>query len=152
MNLRDQIGSIVATLQVENEQGAIVAPTFVYGRKSEVNISVDNIPGPYVILIEPDQFGFYLPPGSGSLRDTHNVFIQFVDGIVMGENADYRHPVVVAMKRLAAQFIYALAKSEVFQDFGPNIPGMLVVDTYDRNVAGIELNIGQLTDIYPIPC
>lgn len=144
MNLREQIGSIALDLTG--------SPNFVYGRKSEINISGDNAVFPAVILIEPDQFGFNLNPTTGAVRDSYNVFIQFVDQVDMGEDANYRHPVVENMRTLCAEFLQKLSASEIFQDVNPNVPGVLVVDAYDVNVAGIEINLTQLTDIQPRSC
>lgn len=144
MNLREQIGTIAMALTGN--------PTFVYGRKSEINCSGDNFEFPAVVLIEPDQFGFSLNPNTGNVKDTYNVFIQFIDKIVPGEDANYRHPVVEAMRTLCAEFILKLSEADIFLDINANIPGVLVVDEYDVNVAGIEINIAQLTDIYPRPC
>lgn len=146
MNLRDQIGSIA--------MGLTGNPLFVYGRKSEVNVIMDNAPKQTaVVLIEPDQFGFNVNPVNGVVRDTYNVFIQFIKVVdPMGEDANYRHPVVEEMRTLCAEFLQALSQTDLFQDLNPNIPGVLVVDAYDLNVAGIEINLAQLTDIYPRPC
>lgn len=145
MDLRQQIGAIV--------MGLTGNPTFVYGRKSEVNVSGDNLSFPAVVLIEPDQFGFNLNQTTGVVRDTYNVFIQFIDVVdPLGEDANYRHPVVEAMRTLCAEFIQELSNADIFQDLNTNIPGVLVVDTYDVNVAGIEINLAQLTDVYPRPC
>lgn len=144
MDLREQIGVIA--------MGLTGSPNFIYGRKSDVNISGDNARLPAVVLIEPDQFGFTLNPNTGNIKDTYNVFIQFIDQIEMGEDTNYRHPTVEAMRTLCAEFILALSQADVFQDLNTNIPGVLVVDEYDVNVAGIEINLAQLTDIYPRPC
>ena len=145
MNLRDQIGSIV--------MGLTGNPQFVYGRKSEVNVIMDNYGKPAVVLIEPDQFGFNVNAITGSVRDTYNVFIQFIDVVdPMGEDANYRHPVVEAMRTLCAEFLQELSQTDIFQDINTNVPGVLIVDRYDLNVAGIEINLAQLTDIQPRPC
>lgn len=144
MNLREQIGSIA--------QGLSSSPAFYYGRKSEINVQGDNMVLPAVILIEPDQFGFNLSPSTGAIKDTYNVFIQFVDQVDAMEDANYRHPVVEAMRTLCAEFLRELSDADIFLDLNTNIPGVLVVDTYDVNVAGIEINLANLTDIQPRPC
>lgn len=126
-------------------------PGFYYGRKSEINITGDNAKLPAVILIEPDQFGFNISP-TGAIKDTYNVFIQFVDQVDAIEDANYRHPTVESMRTLCAEFIRELSEADIFLDFNQNIPGVLVVDMYDVNVAGIEINLAQLTDIQPRPC
>jgi hypothetical protein len=144
VNLREQIGSIAMSLTG--------SPAFYYGRKSEINVQGDDMILPAVILIEPDQFGFSISPYSGAVKDTYNVFIQFVDQVTMGEDANYRHPVVEAMRTLCAEFILKLSEADIFEDLNTNIPGVLVVDTYDVNVAGIEINLARLTDLSPRPC
>ena len=144
MNLREQIGSIVL--------GLTGNPNFMYGRKSEINIQGDNSRFPAVILIEPDQFGFNLNAATGTVRDTYNVFIQFVDQIDAIEDANYRHPTVESMRTLCAEFLQELSAADIFNDLNTNIPGVLVVDSYDVNVAGIEINLASLTDIQPRPC
>jgi hypothetical protein len=127
-------------------------PHFAYGRKSEINVQGDNLTFPAVILIEPDQFGFNISASTGAVKDTYNVFIQFVDQVEALEDANYRHPVVESMRSLCAEFILALSDADIFQDLNTNIPGVLVVDSYDVNVAGIEINLANLTDIQPRPC
>lgn len=145
MDLREQIGVIV--------MGLTGSPQFVYARKSEANVILDNSASTAVILIEPDQFGFNIDPTTGMVRDAYNVFIQFVKVVdPMDEDANYRHPVVEEMRTLCAEFLQKLSQADIFRDLNPNIPGVLIVDEYDLNVAGIEINLAQLTDIYPRPC
>lgn len=161
MDLREQIADIVSDLIYiplqgeKNRDGTLKiaeAPNFLYGRKPEINVQGDNARFPAIILIEPDQFGFKFDSLTGNVQDRANVFIQFVNEIDEIEDANYRHPVVMKMKRLAIDFIQQLNRADIFEDLNPNIPGILVVDSYDVNVAGLELNFAQLTDIYPAEC
>ena len=152
MDLRSQIGAIALQLTYTDKNGTTRNPNFLYGKKAEINVQGDNARFPAVILIEPDQFGFSIQPTTGAVRDSYNVFIQFVDQVDMGEDANYRHPVVEDMRTLCAQFLRKLSDTDIFQDLNINIPGILVVDAYDVNVAGIEINLAQLIDIYPRPC
>lgn len=148
MDLRAEISNLVAQLSTE--------PGFLYGRKSEINIQGDDAillqTVGCVALIEPDQLGFTLDPVTGGLRDNYNTFIQFIIQNDTGEQANYRHPYVQRMRNMAAEFIGLLNDSELFDALNTNIPGYLVVDAYDFNVCGIEINLTQLTDLQPRLC
>lgn len=145
MSLKSDIAEIVATLPG--------TPAFRYSRRSEENINGDNAPYPAVILIEPDQGGFNIQGMSGLARDRNNTFIQFLDKTVMGDQALDRETVVDAMKTLAVQFIQALNNSNKWQDIAETgYNWVLLVDYYDVNTAGIELNISQLINREPRPC
>lgn len=145
MNLKSQIQSIVSQLPG--------SPSFYYGREHEANVEVDNIQFPVVVLIEPDQMGFNLNTTNGNVRDTYNIFIQFIDRMEdISQDANYRNTTVEAMRTLAAKFLQLLSNSDLFADVNPNVNGVLLVDYYDANSQGIEINLTQLTDIYPRPC
>lgn len=142
MNLRQQIADIAF----------LTGATFRYGRRYDENINADNGTFPAIVLLEPDQMGFYVDVMTGASYDRYNVFIQFIDKIEMGQQASARDQVVENMRTLAATFIARLNESNEFQAFNAIINGVLMVDTYDANVAGIEINITGLTDTYPRPC
>lgn len=147
MNLEEQFRELVERMSPQ--------PVFLYGRKHEINVSADNAAFAEtgaIVLIEPDQMGFFKARATGTVRDRYNIFVQFIKPVVMGEDANYRSPTVEAMRTLAAKFIDLLDQSDIFGDLPENLPGFLLVDYYDANVAGIEINIAQLTDIYPRPC
>lgn len=146
MNLRSQIESIVSTIDV----GYDVA--FRYATKYDENIKGDNQAYPAIVMLEPDQFGFRLSPQNGAIHDRTNTFFQIVDRRAeIAEMADYRESTLEAMRTLAARFIQALDDSNKFEPFTENIPGILIAETYDANVCGIEINI-NLTEKQPRPC
>ncbi|MDF3076136.1 MAG: hypothetical protein K0S09_25 [Sphingobacteriaceae bacterium] len=149
MNLKTQISAIVATMR----SGVLLEDTteqpiyFRYGRKSDENINGDNESYPAVVLLEPDQMGFKVS-SMGQIYDRYNLFLQFIDQEVMGEQASERESKIEAMRSLAAQFIFLLNKENAFNDISESVPGVTVIDTYDVNVVGIEINI-SLTDTQP---
>lgn len=143
MNLRNKIETIAGSLGVG----------FRYGTKYDENINADNGIFPAIILLESDNGGFNVQPMLGNVRDQDNVFLQFIDIIRMGEQADYRESTIEDMKTLAVRFINALNNTNQFQDIPENaIKWVKIADVYDANVAGIELNIPLLTDMQPRPC
>lgn len=136
MTIYDYISQIALTL----------SPNFYYGRKSDINIKGDNSAFPAIILIEPDDIGFTFNTGSGNIRDVDSVFIQFVDKVEMGQQAGERLSTIQAMRILAAQFVDQVVNhhdiklmTATAQEF--YVRGTLIVDYYDVNVAGIEINL-----------
>lgn len=152
MNLKSVIASIVAELVYFNSDDEIVQVTFQYGRKMDNNINADNDTFPAVYLIEPDMPGFRVKQVDGNVADRWNVFIQFLTLMApeMGQQAAYREAAVEQMRTLAAQFLYRLSKSDYFEDITETIPAVLLVDYYDVNVTGIEINLASLTALQPI--
>lgn len=151
MNLRSQIESLV--LQLTGHENVYESPSFYYGREHEANVFADDVKFPLVVLIEPDQMGFNVNTTTGTIRDTYNVFIQFIDRKEdISQDANYRHETVEAMRTMAADFLRLLSNSDYFFDVNPNVNGVLLVDYYDANTQGIEINLTQLTDIYTRPC
>ncbi len=141
MNLRTQIESIAS--QLPNV-------AFRYGRRYDENINGDNESYPAIVLLEPDQFGFRVSTSNGQMYDRYNIFIQFIkNGVEVGEQASARESIVEEMRSLAAQFIVKLNSANIFKDIPENIPGVLIVEAYDANVCGIEINISNLTDTQP---
>lgn len=145
MNLKANIEAIV---------NAMTGPTtFRYGTKHDENINGDSGDYPAIVLLEPESGGFDVQPMNGSARDVENTFIQFIDQIVMGEQADNREQVIEAQKSTAVAFIQALNNSNLFQDIAQNGYRWVVIrDYYDANVAGIELNIPNLITKEIRPC
>jgi hypothetical protein len=144
MTIKERIQYIAGTLVGE--------ANFYYGRKSDINIIGDDASFPAICLIEPDDIGLVFSNISGNLNDYDTCFIQFIDQVVMGEQAKDRLPVVDTMRTLAARFIDAVINDtemslrttgDTYQ-----IRGTLIVDQYDVNVAGIELQI-PLGLVYP---
>ncbi len=126
--------------------------SFYYGRRSEANDAGDTLQFPAIILVEPDTGGLSRDPNMGRIKQARDIFIQFMDIIPMGEDANERHPAVMAMGDAAAKFVQALERTDLFQDLPSYLPMYLKVDTYDVNVAGWELNIPRLTPLTATPC
>lgn len=146
MRLDEQIAQVVSQMQKP--------PAFRYGRKADENINADNGAFPAIVLIEPDQFAFRVAPMNGSIYDRNNIFLQFLDKtpVGMGEQANNRKATIEAMKVLCVEFLRELNASNLFSSFNENVPGVPIIDYYDANVCGIEINIAQLTDTQPRPC
>lgn len=143
MDLREIVQNIVSELST--------APSFLYGRKSEINYSADNVAQTFVALIEPET-GAFQRSSIGTLRDAYDTFIQFVGQIDPGEHADYRHPMIQQQMSIAKEFIRALDRSDYFLDLNANIPFVIIVDNYDLNVAGVEINLARLASLQPLDC
>lgn len=126
--------------------------TFYYGRRSEANYAGDALTFPAVVLVEPDTGGLSRDPNMGRIHQSRDLFIQFLDKVPMGEHAEERHPVVMAMSAAAADFVQELDRSDIFRDLPSYLPMFLIVDRYDVNAAGWELNIPRLTPNAPGPC
>ncbi len=134
-----------------------LTPNFYYGRKSDINIQADNFAFPAICLIEPDDIGFVFDTLTGNIKDTDNCFIQFIDIHEMGNQAPDRLTAINTMRGLAAQFVNLVANDDgvdsiefVTQNGVINVRGTLIVDGYDANVVGIEINL-PLRLTYPLP-
>ncbi len=155
MNIRDVIALIVSQLEYI-PPGSSVEPepvAFAYGRKYDQNINADNQSFPVVCLIEPDMPGFRVKALDGNVADRYNLFIQFLDKAgegEIGQQASYREATVEAMRTLAAQFLYRLSASDYFEDITETVQAVLLVDVYDVNVTGIEINLPNLTALQPL--
>lgn len=153
MNIRDKIGSIVATLD---------GVSFKYARKSEYNISADDIVFPNALFIEPDSFGLSVSGGQfGTLKPYTNIFIQFVTRMPnqeeptkdeIGRDANYRNAMIEEMKDLAKQFIYKVMNDDDFETIVNDIQMIPVIEAYDANCFGVEVNIAKLIHAFPLPC
>lgn len=134
MSIKERIQELVLTF----------SPNFYYGRKSDINIQGDNASFPAIILIEPDEIGFSVSTDYGTIKDTETCFVQFVDIVTMGEQAIDRVQVINDMRLLAATFVNSILSDPIIelQQAGTiGIKGVLVVDKYDVNVAGIEIQL-----------
>lgn len=136
------------------------APYFNYARKSEANIIFDDEPNTdgtgedrsipiedrktAVLLIEPDSFGWINDPVTGEINEYYDVHIQFVQQFEMGLMADMREPVIKYLKGLAKEFIYSMLNDEAFELYTTNIPAVPIIDYYDANLVGVEINIARL--------
>ena len=152
MNIRDKIGSIVATLD---------GVSFNYARKSEHNVDADNIAFPNALFIEPDSFGFTPSIVSGNLKEYTNIFIQFTTRMPnqddpvkdeIGRDANYRNAMIEEMRDLARQFVQIILSDEDFENIINDMPMIPVIEAYDANVFGVELQIPKLIHTFPLPC
>lgn len=153
MNIRDAIEQLVSELEYYREGESYTTPVgFGYGRKYDNNINADNDTFPRVYLIEPDMPGFRVKALDGNVNDRWNIFLQFLtlDAPEMAQQADYRYDAVEDMRSLAAQFLYRLSLSDLFEDITEIVPAVLLVDYLDANVTGIEINLANLTALQPI--
>lgn len=146
MTLDEKIAQVVSKMQTP-------IPAFRYGRKQDENINGDNAAYPAIVLLEPDQPGFRISPSNGQIFERNNVFIQFLDitPTGMGEQANNRKSTINAMKLKAAEFLLRLNDSNLFSAFAEVVPGVAIIEYYDANVCGIEINIAGLTDTQPLP-
>lgn len=151
MNIRDKIGSIALTL----------VDSYSYARKSEQNINADRIVFPNILFIEPDSFGFTPSLVSGNLRSYTNIFVQFTTRMPdqedpvkdeIGRDANYRNAMIEEMRTLAAQFVQKILRDDDFENFVNDMPMIPVIEAYDANVFGVELQIPKLIHTFPLPC
>jgi hypothetical protein len=152
MNIKQAIESIVNELiYIPFGSDEPVPVAFGYGRKYDNNINADNDSFPRVYLIEPDMPGFRVKAIDGNVADRYNLFLQFLilQAPEMGQQAEYRYDSVEEMRTLAAQFLYRLSESDLFEDITETVPAVLLVDYLDANVTGIEINLAQLTSLQP---
>ncbi|WP_207425989.1 hypothetical protein [Pedobacter sp. SYSU D00535] len=135
MNLVNAIQSIVATLTGE--------PHFTYQGKFEHNVKGDDkdYSTANVNLLELEQIGFKKNSSAGGLRDRFPIFIEFVKQVDQNLTAEERRPVIEEMRLLAAEFILAVDESDLFEELPETISGVVVIDRYDVNVAGVEINL-----------
>jgi len=132
-----------------------ITDNFYYGRKSDINIQADDFAFPAICLIEPDEIGFTVDTNVGNINDWDNVFIQFINKREMGNQASDRITAVNEQRDVAALFVDKVINhpdiSVQLQGSKLKVPGVLIVDTYDANVVGIEINL-VLSLTYPRGC
>lgn len=156
MNIRDKIGSLIAAMSTVEEP-----ISFAYARKSEYNITADDLVFPNALFIEPDSFGWVVSPSNGTLKPYTNIFVQFVTRMPdqefptkdeIGRDANYRNGMIEEMKAKAEQFIYLIMNDEAFENVSNDIPAIPVIEAYDANTFGVEINIAKLIHTFPLPC
>lgn len=141
-NLKDRIGTIVLSLGV----------TYQYLRKSEENVSADNHSFPAIVFIEPDQGG-WKNNQQGTIKRFTNCFFQFITLYEdMGDNATQRDGSIEEMKILAERFIQRIISSDDFEVVTTDINFVTIIEKYDANVVGVEINIPKLIYTEPTPC
>lgn len=142
-NLKDHIGLIVT-----NQLGV----AYRYLRKSEENVAGDYSDYPAIVFIEPDQGG-WANNQQGTIKRFTNCFFQFiVDYKDMGDNATQRDDKIESMKVLAERFINRIINDDDFEVNVADFNFITIVEKYDSNVVGIELNIPKLIYTQPTPC
>lgn len=125
--------------------------SYVYGRQNDVNIEGDNQPSPMVACIYPDQQFLNLSGLTGNTYDGYNLFIRFVEKLDnIAEQSPYYDAAVNRQKLAAANFIYRLSTDDIFQDLRTPIPIVAVIEAYDGNWFGVEINLINLQTIYPL--
>jgi len=153
MNIRDKIGNLALNLDG--------VASFNYARKSEQNVSADDLCFPNILFIEPDSFGFIPSIVSGTLKSYTNIFIQFTTRMPysndehkdeIGRDANYRNAMIEEMKTLAAEFVQLILRDEAFENVVNDMPMIPVIEAYDANVFGVELQIPKLIHAFPLPC
>jgi hypothetical protein len=126
-----------------SEIAAQLGLAFLYRRRYEANISLDNIQLPCMVFLEPDEFNFTIQPTSGNIFDADNVFVQFLDQREMSQDAEAREYTMRTMRDKARQFVNIIANSSDLS-IGAVARGVPVIDAYDANCVGVEIsaNIG----------
>lgn len=126
---------------------------YVYGRLQDFNIEGDNRPSPAVHIIEPDQ-EFLNVSSSGYANDGYNLFIRFVQlipEIGIAEQAITREEAIYNQKVAAAAYISALNDSDIFKEIPNPIRAVRVIEAYDGNWFGVEVNLTNLVTLQPLP-
>lgn len=150
-NLKDRIGNLVLSLKaiIDGEETAV---GYRYLRKSEENVKGDYSAYPAIVFIEPDQGG-WTNNQQGTFKRFTNCFFQFITIYPeMGDDATQRDGYIESMKGLAERFIYQIINSEDFEVNISDFNFVTIVEKYDSNVVGIELNIPKLIYTQPTPC
>lgn len=141
-NLKDRIGTIALSLGV----------AYQYLRKSEENVSADDHAFPAIVFIEPDQGG-WTNNQQGTIKRFTNCFFQFITLYEdMGDNATQRDGSIEDMKVLAERFIQRIISSDDFEVVTTDINFVTIIEKYDANVVGVEINIPKLIYTQPTPC
>ncbi len=125
---------------------------YEYGRNQDFNIEGDNTPSPVTLCIEPDQEFLNLSSLSGNVTDGYNLFVRFlqlIPAIGIAEQATSRDQAIYDQKKRAAKFISVLSENDLFVDLRNPIPVVRVIEAYDGNWFGVEINLSNLQTIYP---
>lgn len=129
---------------------ALPSYSYVYGRQNDVNIQGDNQSSPMVACIYPDQQFLNLIALTGNIYDGYNLFIRFVEKLDnIAEQSPYYDDAVNRQKFAAATFLSQLSADDNFKDLRTPIPIVAVIEAYDGNWFGVEINLSNLETIYP---
>lgn len=129
------------------------AATFQYARNTEFNIIGDDVQSPVILAIEPDQGFLNLSNVTGTVGDGYNLFIRFLElipQIGIAEQAPTRDAAIQRQKEQAAKFIYTLSSEDKFKELTSPIPYVRVIEAYDGNWFGVEINLRNLEFIEPL--
>ncbi len=144
MTISDYIQAIVTEL--------FPTASYQYGRNTDFNINGDNTSSPVVLCIEPDQQYINLNPVSGNVYDGYNLFLRFlqlIPNMDIAEQAPTRVSAIALQKLNAATFIAQLSQDDKFIDLPNIIPVIPVIEAYDGNWFGVEINLKNLQTIKP---
>lgn len=144
MTISDYIQSIVSE--------CLPDATFQYGRNTDFNINGDDVASPAVLVIEPDQQYLNLNATSGNVYDGYNLFMRFlqlIPQIGTAEQAPTRVAAITAQKANAALFLSQLSEDDNFIDIPAQTPLIPVIEAYDGNWFGVEINIRNLQVLRP---
>lgn len=145
MTISDYIQAIVTELF----EGA----HYEYGRNADFNITGDNTPSPAVLCIEPDQQFLNMSALTGNVGDGYNLFIRFlqlIPTIGIGDAAASRVQAITDQKLNAAKFISQLSEDDLFLDLNATIPIVTIIEAYDGNWFGVEINLRNLQVAEPL--
>lgn len=132
---------------------ALPLANFNYARNHEFNINGDDVGSPVVLCIEPDQGFLNLSATTGYITEGYNLFIRFIQLIPtvdIAEQAPTRIEAINQQKINAALFMSQLSNDENFKDIASPTPYVPVIEAYDGNWFGVEINIRNLETIEPL--
>lgn len=135
MNLIDELKLLAERLEGK--------PVFAYSGKYEHNVDGDDqdYSSGLVNVLEIEQFGFKRNRFTGTTRQRYPLFIEFVVKADQELTATQRNFYIEDMKELAAEYIELLDRSGLFEELPEVIDGIQVVNRYDVNTVGVELNL-----------
>lgn len=135
MNLIDELKVLAGRLQGK--------PAFSYSGKYEHNVISDDqdYSSGVVNVFEIEQFGFKRNRFTGTTRQRFPLFIEFVVNADQELTATQRNFILEEMKEMAAEYIELIDGSGLFEELPDVIDGITVVNRYDVNVVGVELNL-----------
>lgn len=135
MNLIDELKLLAGRLEGK--------PVFAYSGKYEHNVDGDDqdYSSGVVNVFEIEQFGFKRNRITGTMRQRYPIYIEFVVKADQELTATQRNFYIEDMKGLAAEYIELLDGSGLFEELPEVIDGIQVVNRYDVNTVGVELNL-----------
>lgn len=136
MVIQDIIGGIVREMVVE---GGTIAPTFIHGEQTWVNLKADEIINDLVILDEPlisdDSY-----KQSGLYEENYRLKIFFFTKLEFDDTPEEHKPLIVKMRKARKNFINKLSRRADIRRFD----GLRTVDiknVFNANLIGVMLSI-----------